>query len=218
MNTHYCTRPVLRCYHNLPYRTTTSQLRLPALTTHLRLPTLSQNQDRAIQLSPKSPLMWGSHIRALQRAQLCEHCVLLHGPQGIGSRPTPLVPGTLKNFHVLFSRKARSGFPIFRSPKKSTDLHQPCRAGVENCCRFLILYTQFLSFGEFGKQLPELLSKGQELCVQNRSRTNSSPRPPFCSHAMHSYSTAQVKFLRSARARGLLYRKKFYTYSTVDLV
>eukprot|EP01048_Picozoa_sp_COSAG05_P027709 COSAG05_NODE_8218_length_725_cov_2.091054_1_plen_26_part_10 len=26
---------------------------------------------------------------------------------------------------------------------------------------------------------------------------------------MHSYSTAYVKFLRSARARGLLYRKKF---------
>ena len=99
----------------------------------------------------------------------------------------------------------------------ATDLHQPCRAGVENCCRFLILYTQFLSFGEkFGKQLPELLSKGQELCVQNRSRTNSSPRPPFCRHAMHSYSTAYVKFLRSARARGLLYGKKFY--STVDLL
>ena len=33
---------------------------------------------------------------------------------------------------------------------------------------------------------------------------------------MHSYSTAYVKFLRSARARGLLYRKKFY--STVDLL
>ena len=90
-------------------------------------------------------------------------------------------------------------------------------AGVENCCRFLILYTQLKSFGEkLGEQLPELLSKGLQLCVQNWSRINSSPRPPFCRHAMHSYSTAYVKFLRSARARGLLYRKKFY--STVDLL
>ena len=110
MNTHYCTRPVLRCYHNNPDRTTISELRLLAL---------SQNQDRAIQLSPRYPLMWGLHIRALRRAQLGEHYVLLRDPQGVGSPPAPLVPRALPLRPVLVPA---ARFGLDRSPVRVLDL------------------------------------------------------------------------------------------------
>ena len=74
---------------------------------------------------------------------------------------------------------------------------------MENCSRFPIFAKQLTPFWEkLGKQLLELLSRGLQLFPKNRSRINSSPRPDACRHAMHSYSTAYVTFLRSAaRAR-----------------
>ena len=90
MNTHYCTRPVLRCYHKLHccvrpiLRCFHKNPYWIAIPRPLLL-VLSQVLGQAIQLSPRNPL----------RVQLGGHYALMHDLPDVGSQPT------LSRSHVL---------------------------------------------------------------------------------------------------------------------